>query len=90
MTRKTPASILVSALPAHLHSARDAEPIALALSAQAKLTRDYADELPDEPAVVVTTLRTQADKLSEAADETRKAALAVAEVLAYVSREATS
>jgi hypothetical protein len=72
MTRKSPETVLVSDLPVFLLALRDAEPVALAIAAQAEATLKQADELGDTASdVVITAIRTQGDKLNEASHEVR-------------------
>ena len=72
MTRKSPVTVNVSDLPVFFRTVRDAEPVALALAAQAQATLNQADELGDTASdVVVTAIRTQGDELNEAAHEVR-------------------
>jgi len=72
MSRKSPATVLVSDLPAFLLNARDAEPVALALAAQAAATYAQAEELGGASDLVLAAIRTQADELNEAAHAVRE------------------
>jgi hypothetical protein len=73
MSRTKPVTVPVSELPAFLRNARDAEPVALALAAQAQLTHQHADELAQSSSPLVeTAVRTQADELNEAAHAVRQ------------------
>jgi hypothetical protein len=69
---RSPLQDFIATLPAFLRDVRDAEPIALALAEQAKATHEHADRLAEFTPLVESAVRTQADKLNEAAHDVRE------------------